>query len=247
MPAGLPIDRNAIAFSQDGETLYTESSNPLGPSTGVYRITFNPPRDQLVAGSEGLVASTCVHASPEGLVVSGWSRSDNIRGAFLIDPSTATRRAVSPGKASVCGSSRGTASPDGNRVLADSGKGFGILEARTGITTTIKGMGRPDYCTWSPDSQLIACVRGKQIVLIDVDDPSRIRDLGTMGERPIEWSPDSKYLLLPTSRGCALTAYGESLEVVEVSRGVRRPVESSHCKVTAGTLGWLDADLPHRN
>jgi hypothetical protein len=76
----------------------------------------------------------------------------------------------------------------------------------------------------------------------------RYKNLGSSGDGPLVWSPDSKYLLLRrSSLSCAASVYGESLEIVDVKAGKREIVKSSHCSITAGTIGWLDSGVVQQN
>ena len=77
--------------------------------------------------------------------------------------------------------------------------------------------------------------------MIDATDTSRRRNIGASGNGPVEWSPDSKYLLLLKSE-LRCSAYFESLEVLDVENGKRSVIKSSHCEVGRGWVGWIDPD-----
>jgi hypothetical protein len=95
---------------------------------------------------------------------------------------------------------------------------------------------------WSPDGRWISAIKDDgRIVLIDSDDTERRRDRGPAGGGPVEWSPDSKYMLAPRSQlRCALSLYFESLEAIEVETGKRILIKTSRCEVGPGWSGWID-------
>jgi WD40 repeat protein len=217
--------------------------NPLNRSAGIYKIEFKPSRFSVVPGSIGTGEVWCLAVSSVSgrITLSGKSWALDSTGVFEIDPAAATSMVLAPGTASGCGGKGGFMSPDGKRAITNDAKQLRLVVLRTGASTAIKGTSADTQSVWSPDGRWIATVRGGRIGLIDADDPTRSRGLGRSGDGPLVWSPDSRYLLLRTSPlSCALTVYGESLEVVDVETGGRNEVKSSHCTITAGTLGWLD-------
>lgn len=246
LPARLPVNTRAIAFSADGEALYAQTTNPLDRSAGIYKIEFQPARESVLPGSIGMGEVWClaVSQSPGRITVAGWSWSQNSSGIFEIDPASAAVRALPAGSASACGGGGGVMSPDGKRTVTPSGKQLGLVDIKTGAVTLIKGTNTDMQSAWSPDGRWIAGVRDGKIILIDADEPDQPRRLGSSGDGPLVWSPDSRYLLLRTAPlSCAVTLYGESLEVVEVETGRRKVIKSSHCTITAGTVGWLHSSL----
>ena len=238
LPAELPANMRAIAFASDG--------GAIDRSAGIYKIETRPPRYSLVPGSMGMGEASCLAVSKERgtITVEGWSWSDDHRGVFEIDPFAASRTALPPGSPSECGGSGGILSPDGRRAVT-AGKGtLGLVDVRSGNVQPIRGTNAGTRCVWSPDSRWVACVQKGTIALIDADTASQARSLGSSGDGPVVWSPDSRFILLRKSQiACAPTAYGESLEVVEVEVGKRSLVESAKCTITSGTLGWMDQGL----
>lgn len=244
LPPALSPHSHVIAFSSDGRAVYTQK-DPLNRSEGINKIEFQPARESVVPGTIGTGEVWCLESSqpPGTIVVNAWSWSQNTRGIFRIDP-TATMQLLPLGSASVCGGEGGLLSPDGERAITRGRKQLRLVTLNTGTVSPIKGTSTDTQCTWSPDGRWIAGIRGGRIVLVNAAKPNRARHLGSAGDAPIVWSPDSKYLLLrKSSLSCALTLYGESLEIVEVTTGRRRMVKSSHCTIIAGTLGWLDRSL----
>jgi hypothetical protein len=246
LPDGLPRDLRGVEFSDDGEALYLQTINSLDRAAGIYKVQFRPPRQGLVPGSVGVGELWCLAVSRATGVItlSGMSWALNRSGVFRIDPRTATSRAAPSGSPSACGGSGGVMSPDGGRAVVPDGGQFGLEVMKTGAIRLIKGAGTGAQSSWSPDSRWIAVVLDGSATLVDASDVTRRRRLGSTGHGPLIWSPDSKYLLLRKSGfSCGFGNEGESLEVVDVETGKRREIKSSHCGISAGTLGWLDRSL----
>jgi hypothetical protein len=246
LPEGLPRNLRGVAFGDDGAALYLQTMNFLDRSAGIYKVQFRPSRQDLVPGSIGVGELWCLTASRGTgvLTLSGMSWSLNRSGVFQIDPRTASSRALPPGSPSPCGGSGGVLSPDGAQALVRGGKELGVKAMTTGAISEIKGASSGAQGSWSPDSRWVAVVRDGSATLVDTKDVTRRRRLGSIGHGPLIWSPDSRYLLLRKSTfSCGFGNEGGSLEVVNVETGKRREIGSSHCGVTAGTLGWIDKTL----
>ncbi len=79
-------------------------------------------------------------------------------------------------------------------------------------------------------------------MLIDATDISRRSNLGPSGNGSVQWSPDSKYLLLSKSElRCAPNLYSQSLEVIDVESGHRLVIKNSRCRISVPAVGWMDA------
>jgi WD40 repeat protein len=242
LPGGLSANIRALAFSSEGDAVYAQTTDPLDRTAGIYKIEFQPTRYAVVPGSVGMGEAWCLAVSkPSGtVIVAGWSWSKGAGGVFEIDPHAGTNLRLSSGVASGCGGG-GVLSPDSKRAVTKAGNRLGLLTLKTGVISAINGTSADMQVTWSPNGQWIAGAYGGTITLIDADGATRSRRLGRSGNGPMVWSPDSRYLLLKTSPlSCAFTPYGASLEVLDIRTGRRREVRSSHCAVTAGTIGWLN-------
>lgn len=255
LPDNLPSDFSPVAFGPDGRTIYGVSRRP-GEGSGIWKIEFRPTRASRVPGSNGLAGiwhlTVALHSGR--LLVSGPSkRTDSGEcGSFEIDPETGAFRTLRAGKFPDCGASAGPISPDGKRAVTSAGKQLALIELETGATHVIKGIDAGDLsgpgfpivskCEWSHDGRWIACNRDDRIVLIGVDNTSERKHLGRSGGGSVQWSPDSKEILLAKSQFvCGFGAWG-SLWVVDVSTGKRRMIKSSHCEIVPSLIGWIDLD-----
>ena len=172
----------------------------------------------------------------------GW---DHPCGAYEIDPDSGTHRPLRIGHGPNCGGANGPISPDGKRVLSSDGKHLNLYDLETGATQTLgEGIG-----SWSPDGRWIAAAGRGQIVLIDANNPSRRKKLGSSGvDNHLIWSPDSKQLLfVKQEQRCNFLLLfqvddSESLEVVDVETGKRHAIPSGHCAVSSSSVGWIDSE-----
>ncbi len=257
LPAGLPADFSILASSPDGKAIYGHSpANGLAPQfdkwPGIIKIEFNPARQSIVPGSIGLsgISSLTLSQSDSRIFVSTLTRS--LRGEvdcgdFEIDPNAGSSRPLQTGRTGRYAHCGGAISPDGKRRFLYTNKdvGLSIADLDTGEAHPV-GAGL-DRATWSPDGRWIAAVLTRSgnssIVLIDVTDLSRRRNLGS-GEGPLVWSPDSKYLLAPKSQlSCMFTLYGESLQIINVESGKRIQIKSSHCRIAGGRYFWMSPNV----
>jgi hypothetical protein len=248
LPAPLAKNTYAIGFGPNGESLYFKTTDSLDRAAGIYKLEIQPPRASLVPGSVGLGQLWCLSFSESSsrLTVAGWSWTENRNGIFEIDPAAGIRQLLPPGFASRCGGSGGVASPNGGWAVITGGKNLRLADLKTGAVKSIKGTQGDMQVAWSPSGHLIACIRNHRITLVDLKDGSQPpRSLGSSGDGPIAWSPDSRYLLLRKSPilSCAFTPYGESLEVLDVESGRRTLVKAAGCTITGGMLGWMDRRL----
>jgi hypothetical protein len=243
LPPNIPGHIRAITFSPNGRAIYGQPNEPLNRSNGIYMIEFHPVRERLIPGSIGVGEVQCLSAVPESqtIILSGWSWVLGKGGVFEIDPESSTSRELPADSPSVCGGPGGLTSPDGKRVLSRYGKRLGIRDLNTGKVETISGVSADATCKWAPNGILAVCVSNQRLALIDATGVSRPRNLGTSGNGPVAWSPDSKHILLTKSQlSCALTLYGDSLEVLNIETRKRMLVRSSHCSMLPGSIGWLD-------
>jgi hypothetical protein len=240
-----------VDFGADGKTLYIQTIR------GVVNIQLGSPEDKgVIAGSEGLGSIWSLTAiRPAGRVfVSGIAEGQC--GTFEINAVSPEPLAVLAGRYPQCGGGGGVVSPDGMREVRHSRAGLVVADFDNGATRVIKGfeIGQisGDFAAWlhrlawSPDGRWISVVDDAgRIALVDADSLVRKRYLGrSSGRSPVQWSPDSRYLLVQRSGiKCTLNLYFASLEAVNVETGERTLIKSAQCAIGPGWLGWVDASL----
>ncbi len=207
--------------------------NNLPPlARSLVKVGFNPLGQSQVRGSAGLgdIYELTVSSGAGRLYV--WASL----GAFEIDPDAGTRRPLR--------FANGPISPDGKHALSNDGKHLSLVDLETGSTQPL-GEGRRG--SWSPDGRWIAAAGFGRIVLIDANNPSHRKKLGSSGvNNRLIWSPDSKHLLFVKQElRCSFpfllpSGDSESLEVVDVETGKRHGIPSGHCAVTSSAVGWVD-------
>lgn len=226
-------------------------------SDGIRKIEFNPARQSVIPGSVGLGAIWHLTVSrPSGtILVSGISEKGGNAGCgtYEIDPDAGTLRTLRAGAYPNCAGGGGAISPDGKHILSSTGEELSVIDLSTGAVEVVEGLGAGlaqrdvtwrSEVSWSPDGRWIAAILNhSRIVLIDAADTSKRRNIGAAGNGPLEWSQDSKYLLLLKSElRCATSLYFESLQVLEVATGKRQLIKSSHCEIGPGWVGWMDPE-----
>ncbi len=243
LPDELRKDFRLIAFSPDGRSVYGQSNSGLSAS-GITKIEFKPPRQSIVRGSVGFGTIWSFTASQKSakIFVSGIFRSGGVTcGAFEIDPDTETARPLMAGRYPECGGGIGHISADGKSILSKQGNRLRLLDLETGAVHPLAG--GVTQGNWSPDGRWIAAWGAGSLILIDATDTSKRRKLGSSDSDVVEWSPDSKSLLISKSQvSCWPTIFGSSLEVVDVETGRRKLIKSSHCRVVDSAIGWLDRE-----
>lgn len=229
LPLGL-AGLNLISFGPDGGSVYLQqpsSSSALARQGGVQSPGTKPgPR---LGGARRHLRAYCLFGSRRLYV---WASL----GAFEIDPDAGTRRPLR--------FANGPISPDGKHALSNDGKHLSLVDLETGSTQPL-GEGRRG--SWSPDGRWIAAAGFGRIVLIDANNPSHRKKLGSSGvNNRLIWSPDSKHLLFVKQElRCSFpfllpSGDSESLEVVDVETGKRHGIPSGHCAVTSSAVGWVD-------
>jgi hypothetical protein len=104
-------------------------------------------------------------------------------------------------------------------------------------TGDVRSMGNGfQEAAWSPDGRWIAELKDstEEALLIETRNFLTLRVLKTSG---VTWSPDSKYLLGLSAKGCS--GYSGTLEMVEAASGKKTIIASSKCKVNQTTAGWI--------
>jgi len=132
-------------------------------------------------------------------------------------------------------------SPDGLRAVGIASRGqLGRIDLeRHRVEVLWKG----SAAAWSPDGRWVAMLTFDlpvQLLLLDARDLSVRRNLGKAESSRVQWSPDSKYLLLWRAGFCGLSSgYFGTLQALDVESGERLPIESSRCRVNGMATGWV--------
>jgi len=141
-------------------------------------------------------------------------------------------------------------SPDGKRAVATVGSNatqnlhIEVIDLASGTAKTLSiefwaGV-------WSPDGKWIAALgnHSRSLVLIDANNFSKRKNLGTAAAIRPAWSPDSRYLVLWKFSlfRCGFFLDIEppaTAEALDVNSGKRTTIRSSACQLNVGQLGWL--------
>jgi hypothetical protein len=239
LPANLPQGFRLIEFSPDGRVAYGQK---LFAWDGITKIQFNPPRQELIRGSEGFgTVSSIVPLGLSGkMLLSGVFKSE--RGAdcgiFELNPGAPRVHRLFEGKFPNCG---GAISPDGKHSVQFPGNRLSIIDLDTGMIHEVaEGL---SGATWSPDGRWIAAIADRAdattIILVNANDPTQRRKLGPSKDSQAQWSPDSRSLLIakPNPSQCGPDLWG--LEIIDIQTGTRRAVASARCKIFQNSTGWL--------
>jgi hypothetical protein len=203
----MPFALELVKFASDGRSLYASLlSDPftkLERMPGLVRIDFSPVRSTTVAGTQGFgIKDFAVTPDHRKIVVSGRHREEGgVKcGLFELTTSTGAARRVLAADCNYQWSWMDlSVSPQGDRAVASYGNThtdhnyrLDLIDLAHGAT---KSLGDLDRATWSPDGKWIAAIewKRKRLILLDVNDLSHRRDLGSTIE--VAWSPDSRYLL----------------------------------------------------
>jgi hypothetical protein len=135
-------------------------------------------------------------------------------------------------------------SNDGMRMVGTAGKG------RVGVVNLhehrVERLWQGAAAWWSPDGKWIAALSFSdklEIELIRASDFA-VRRKFDGGSARLQWSPDSRYLLVMTRGLCGLgTGYFGSLQTLDIQSGQRSLISSSKCKVNLMSTGWVDDDV----
>jgi len=250
----LPVALRGLTFSSAGRKIYgivdsydggksvlasveinTGSLTPLfslTPFSSILGVTID------VRETTGIVSATLQRNGPRQC------------GLFKVDVAHGTIEHLADNVTGECGDyssswSGLSISPDGTQMVGTAQKGqLGIVDLKTG---RVEKLWRGTAASWSPDGKWIAVLtydEPMQISLMRADDFSVQRNLGSDKSGNLEWSPDSRYLLLWNAGFCGLgSGYIGSLEARNIQTYRRIPIRSSECKVDLMTTGWVDDDV----
>ena len=244
----LPAKLGGVAFSSNGRVIYGISRSS-GEAKRLVAVTIRPSGVSQVPGSEGFnkIDGLAVDATAHKAVVSAIYEHDGISDCGLFElsmPGGAVKKILDNLSSSCDFLSSWTdlsVSGDGMRMVGTAGRGqVGVVNLSE---RRVEKIWPGTAAWWSPDGKWIAALNFSshlEIELIRASDLSVQRRLGA-GAARLQWSPDSRYLLLVASGLCGLgTGYFGTLQTLDVETGERRLVSSSKCKVNLTTTGWVD-------
>jgi hypothetical protein len=239
-----------IDFGTDGRTLYVQTDR------GILKILLGSLDQDLIPGTQDLASiwSLTVVRRDGRLFVSGIAGGRC--GTFEIDGHSREPVPVLAGRYPQCGGGGGVVSPDAMQEVRKTQVGLRVTDLRTGASRVIRGFesgGKFDdfalwlhRLAWSPDGRWISVVDDNgRIILCDADSLTSKRYLGrSFGRAPVQWSPDSKYVLVEQARlRCTLDLYFTSLTAINIETGEKTAIKASQCAVGPGWLGWIDASV----
>jgi len=253
----VPLTLGRIAFSPDGKTMFAPAvPEPAGQNgSRLVKIELSPLRITTVPGSSMISSVTALAVSRPGdkIVYRGaWGEvGSRTCGIFELDVSSGRIRPVLESSDCMGVSNRSwvSLSPDDRQAVTSLD---GVLQIVSLEDGTIQSLGRGlVHGGWSPDGKWIAAIElGRaglcKAILIDASSPSRRRDLGSIEDEDLVWSPDSHYILhsIGGSDCPATSREARSLDRIDAATGKRSVIKSSICKVIAGSeIGWISSDV----
>ena len=245
----LPFKVSALAYSQNGKSIYTGGAFTDGSPRALYRIDIRSGQSAELPGSVGLREnSLAVSRTEDKILVSGRYTHEAVTdcGVFELRPSSGKVKKVLGTQPDDCRYERGwqdiTFSPEGTRAVALHGNQLGMIDLSDG---EVQFFGRAARAAWSPDGKWIAVVAysdEQSVFLLDSTDLSKRRQIGHTDIPRIDWSPDSRYLLVWKSE-LFCGPYYATLEALDVNSGQRTRIGSSVCKVNLMTTGWVSNEV----
>jgi Tol biopolymer transport system component len=250
--ASLPPAFAGYSFSADGKSIYGFAGSTGAPPVSVASIK----RLGLTAikASQGLEDIESVAPDADGgiVAVSALRRRDGARecGVFVLDVARETAEHVVDNPGGDCFGFvslwKGLSlSPDGSRAVGTAGsRSLGVINLER---HRIEKLWPGSAASWSPDGKWIADLTyalPAEIHLIRASDLSTERTLGQTRGGRLQWSPDSRYLLLLDMGACGVgTGYFGTLETLDIDTGQRAVIASSRCKVNHPSFGWISDDV----
>jgi hypothetical protein len=248
----LPSSINLPVYSANGRVIYGIVNQPDGLSNLV-AVRLKPSGLTVLPGSGrfSFIHGLAVNASETMAILSARYESDPARpcGVFAIDLISGDIKQVvgnaAPGCDLLVSWSHLSLSPDGSFAVGTAGKGrLGLINlkerriAKLWVGTT---------ASWSPDGKWIAATTfasPMEIELLDSISVEKRRSLGSDVTGELQWSPDSRYLLVSENELCGLsTGYAGTLEALDIESSERFTIGSSSCRVDLMTTGWVNNEV----
>ena len=260
-----PFDGNAVAvglpqalignlFSAKSRQIYGFAATQTADAPAVVVATIKPPEISPIEASRGLNYARSVATDADGgiLAVSAVYQHAGVQecGLFELDVSRGSVQHILNNPRGGCFDfvscwNQLSLSPDGERVVGTAGSGqlavINLRERR--LEKTWPGAA----AWWSPDGKWIATLTSEtpsKIDLFRASDLSMHRMLGRDTSGRLQWSPDSRYLLLLDKGFCGIgSGYFGTLQVLDIATAQRRTIDSSRCKVNLAGTGWVSDDV----
>jgi hypothetical protein len=254
MTIDLPSNFNGNIFSADGRRIYGLAGASETKSPPIVVATIKPPVVSSIKASQGLSYIKSVAADADGgiLAVSAVYQHDGAQecGLFELNIEKGSIQHIlnNPGGGCfdfVSSWNQLSLSPDGSRLIATAGSGqlavINLHERR--IEKTWPGAA----AWWSPDGKSIAALTFEspsEIILVNSSDLSTRRTLGHDSSGRLQWSPDSRNILILDRGLCGVvTGYFGTLQVLDIETGQRKTISNSRCKVNLTSTGWVSDDM----
>jgi hypothetical protein len=260
-----PFDRDEIAidlpaafvgntFSTDGTRIYGFARSTDEETPPVAVATIKPSTLSAIMASRGLSDVKSVTADADGgiLIVSAVYQHNRAQecGLFELDIAKGTLEHVVDNPRGECFDfvsswNQLSLSPDGKRAIGTAGSGtLGVINLRE---RKVEKLWPGSAAWWSPDGRWIAALNygvPADIELIRASDLSTRRTLGRDTGGRLQWSPDSRHLLLLAQGLCGLgSGYLGTLQMLDIETGRRTAINSSRCKVNHMSTGWVSDDM----
>lgn len=242
----IPVPLGIAAISPDGLSLY--GVEDLGSGGGsLVRVDLGRRSVEPVKGGENFKAIFSLAVSNATLLVSGTLSGDTepLCGLYASNRGSGIWERLAGTDDSDCIASWWS----GLSVTSEGNFAAGTL--RRGVVGVIDVRGRriartwaAAFLSWSPNGQWLvetAFSSAMDMALLDPTTYSVVRTLGSAGQVPPLWSPDSSHLVLwRSSFSCGISAgYTGSLDIIEVKSGRAKTIGSSECQVGAGNVLWV--------
>jgi hypothetical protein len=250
----LPSGTSAQIFSADGNKVYGFARSTDAEAPPVVVASIIPPSLTAVEASRGLRDVQSIAADADGgiVAVTGVNRHYGVQecGVFELDVAKATAEHIVNNPSGECFDfvslwNQLSLSPDGSRLVGRAGKGqLGLISLRE---HRVEKQWPGAAAWWSPDGRWIAALTYEspaEIDLIRAGDLSIRRKLGHDTGGRLQWSPDSRYLLLLDWGACGVgSGYFGTLKMLDIESGERTAIKSSTCKVNHSSVGWVSDDV----
>lgn len=248
----LPATMGGATFSANGRAIYGIAQVAGDDRRRLIAVTIKPSHISSLphSGEFNKINSLAVNLTGDRAVVSAMYIHDGTSdcGLFQLDMSDGRVERIVDNLGGSCDFlsswNQLSFSADGARMVGSAGKGqLGVINLRE---HRVERLWPGAAAWWSPDGRWIAALSYSdkpEIELIRVSDFA-VEQKFDGGSARLQWSPDSRYLLVVGSGLCGIgTGYFGTLQMLDVQTGQRMPISSSKCKVNFMTTGWVSDDV----